>query len=219
MTNNDEKDVELWKISTSLLTAKAFYHSANVSTSELSKECFYKFSDAIKYADENFYHNQKIYSVLRTAEEGTEAATQGRDGDKQKVDKDQGAESGGERTAGEPVEAAGKETLGGGGGLGLGVVARGRNGAVQGRFQGLNGGEEPFAKAAPGLGEDIVLGVDHQIDEGGFELSALGTEGLELRLELRGGQRGGFQAFNLVLQLQEAAFQRELTFVHSTLLP
>ena len=64
MTNNDEKDVELWKISTSLLTAKAFYHSANVSTSELSKECFYRFSDAIKYADENFYHNQKIYSVV-----------------------------------------------------------------------------------------------------------------------------------------------------------
>lgn len=57
LTNNDEKDVELWKISTSLLTAKAFYHSANVSTSELSKECFYRFSDAIKYADENFYHN------------------------------------------------------------------------------------------------------------------------------------------------------------------
>ena len=64
LTNNDEKDVELWKISTSLLTAKAFYYSANVSTSELSKECFYRFSDAIKYADENFYHNQKIYSVV-----------------------------------------------------------------------------------------------------------------------------------------------------------
>ena len=64
LTNNDEKDVELWKISTSLLTAKAFYHSANVSISELSKECFYRISDAIKYADENFYHNQKIYSVV-----------------------------------------------------------------------------------------------------------------------------------------------------------
>ena len=62
--NNDEKDVELWKISTSLLTAKAFYHSANVSTSKIERECFYKFSDAVKFADENFYNNQKICSVI-----------------------------------------------------------------------------------------------------------------------------------------------------------
>ena len=64
LTDNDEKDVELWKISTSLLTAKAFYYSANISTSKIERECFYKFSDAVKFADENFYHNQKIYSVI-----------------------------------------------------------------------------------------------------------------------------------------------------------
>lgn len=64
LTDNNKQDVELWKISTSLLTAKAFYYSANISTSKIERECFYKFSDAVKFADKNFYHNQKIYSVV-----------------------------------------------------------------------------------------------------------------------------------------------------------
>ena len=64
LTDNNKQDVELWKISTSLLTAKAFYYSVNVSTSGFEKECFYRFSDAVKFADENFYHNQKICSLI-----------------------------------------------------------------------------------------------------------------------------------------------------------
>lgn len=158
---------------------------------------------------------EEVLRRLRAAEEGAEAAAQGRDGDEQEVDEGEGADPGGGRAAGKPVEAAGEEALGGDLGLGLGVVARRGDGAAQGVFEGLDGGEEALAEAAPGLGEDVVLGVDHQVDEGGFEFGALGAEGLELLLELRGGQGRGLQAFNLILQLQEAAFQRELAFVHS----
>ena len=64
LTDNDEKDVELWKISTSLLTARAFYYVVNVTREKFEKECFYDFSNAVKFADESFYHNRKIYSQI-----------------------------------------------------------------------------------------------------------------------------------------------------------